>query len=857
MQEAQARTRPQRSGPSPGAEPQRSPAAQLGERAAAAGPLLRGAGLAADRPPNDHPIHGSAQVQRREVDDRVALSDAAIRAEALRGLSSPPAQLPFAEQVQRSFGRHDLSRVQAHLGPAATAASQAIGARAYATGDHVVFAGQPDLHTVAHEAAHVVQQRGGIQLAGGVGRAGDPYEIHADAVADRVVAGRSVADLLDRCPCQDRAGPGGAVQMKPTWVDSSDQLVTAAKVTRGMQEYTLGHSFDAMAERERALRPEYNIRSNRNDTDLLPGSPNNAIPEIRILVVNGAGQAAQIAARIVSPGLDKFLVFRSTGDQGLRIRNTQNEEVVRSSDLQPQAYGPNQDRQPESFSPVGAYSFHDPSRAEQPGANAHERRHRSYDIYKEDHDTTYKSEVMEVEGKAGEHFHHSEQAVYKMLYEQPEIVFNALQQAEPRLVQELGADQDLEVLALSVDIFTTRSACPNCGGSADKLLGEHFFSLAQAHLNQQQRKTDQPEGGTYVIAQDYQRFIRFESDYAHGSTPGSAEEWQQANHGATPNVLHAPPRRNEAIPRPDQRQGSSGNSPVIVVSVPAKVNWEDAPVGRGDDEAPVYQRLVGQMRHMTVDTFSAIWGRVSSSPDLSLDEKRLFAFKAHLYMAKGDPGRQNAQPVAQRFGDAAFSFLRTKIGLGYGELINLVLRYYWEFADDLDGARYRLYHYLSASQLPVSDEVLNQRLALDQQNVIAAVGQEVDQKVLTSDPFDYKEAQFLDYKFNLAKDLPKIRDDHVKQAVQRADRVVAVQRGEAEKDWDDAAPLITSFETALRLLDVVSPEILLNWDLINRLGGDRPGNMLHPNQNPYVIPLVLSGTRVVIQMALSFLKQGA
>ncbi len=71
-----------------------------------------------------------------------------------------------------------------------------MGASAYATGNQVAFAGQPDLHTAAHEAAHFVQQRQGVQLYGGVGVVGDVYERQADAVADAVVAGKSAAGLL-------------------------------------------------------------------------------------------------------------------------------------------------------------------------------------------------------------------------------------------------------------------------------------------------------------------------------------------------------------------------------------------------------------------------------------------------------------------------------------------------------------------------------------------------------------------------------------------------------------------------------------------------------------------------------------
>ena len=69
-------------------------------------------------------------------------------------------------------------------------------ATAFTTGEHVGLKAPPDLWLAAHEATHVVQQRGGVSLSGGVGRAGDPYERQADTVADRVVSGRPAHDLL-------------------------------------------------------------------------------------------------------------------------------------------------------------------------------------------------------------------------------------------------------------------------------------------------------------------------------------------------------------------------------------------------------------------------------------------------------------------------------------------------------------------------------------------------------------------------------------------------------------------------------------------------------------------------------------
>jgi len=133
-------------------------------------------------------------VQRRASGD----AEANVHAAAERGVATPASALPFQGSIQRAFGRHDISSIQAHTGPEAAASARDMGADAYATRDHVVLGGGTDLHTVAHEAAHVVQQRGGVQLKGGVGQVGDTYERHADEVADAVVAGRSAESLLDR-----------------------------------------------------------------------------------------------------------------------------------------------------------------------------------------------------------------------------------------------------------------------------------------------------------------------------------------------------------------------------------------------------------------------------------------------------------------------------------------------------------------------------------------------------------------------------------------------------------------------------------------------------------------------------------
>jgi len=128
-----------------------------------------------------------------------------VRATAEAGVAGAGGQLPHLATIQESFGRHDVSSVRAHFDGAARDASHEIGAEGYAVGNDVAFERAPTLHTAAHEAAHAVQQRSGVQLKSGVGEAGDAYEKHADRVAEAVVAGKSAEKILD-----EKAGGGGS-----------------------------------------------------------------------------------------------------------------------------------------------------------------------------------------------------------------------------------------------------------------------------------------------------------------------------------------------------------------------------------------------------------------------------------------------------------------------------------------------------------------------------------------------------------------------------------------------------------------------------------------------------------------------
>ncbi len=157
-----------------------------------------------------------APVQRRESEGS-SPAEGDTQAVAQHGVSSGAgAQLPHYERIQKSFGAHDISNVRAHIGGKAAVAANDLGAVAYATGSDVAFDSKPDLHTAAHEASHVVQQRAGVHLKGGVGQAGDQYEQHADHVADLVVAGESAEGVLSQMASAESTSgrPSGAVQQK-------------------------------------------------------------------------------------------------------------------------------------------------------------------------------------------------------------------------------------------------------------------------------------------------------------------------------------------------------------------------------------------------------------------------------------------------------------------------------------------------------------------------------------------------------------------------------------------------------------------------------------------------------------------
>jgi hypothetical protein len=179
----------------------------------------------------------------------------AARAQQLQG----KAGATNLEKVQRAFGKHDISGISmVH----SSAQADAFGAAAMAQGETVTFGSSPDLHTMAHELAHVVQQRAGVQLTGGVGSEGDQYERNADAVADLVVKGQSAESLLDQFTggraLGKTASAGQGVQRKKKKTVSGNAMARLKHAKAGIEHSKEILSFGAGNQKEALEASNFN-----------------------------------------------------------------------------------------------------------------------------------------------------------------------------------------------------------------------------------------------------------------------------------------------------------------------------------------------------------------------------------------------------------------------------------------------------------------------------------------------------------------------------------------------------------------------------------------------------------------------
>ena len=141
--------------------------------------------------------------------DRPRKPTMAAALESAAHSSSVPLDREVRDRMETLF-QHDFSDVRVHHDDLATRAANALAARAFTAGTDIVFnRGRYSPRTregsrlLAHELAHVVQQRGrlaGLQPSLKVGPRHTPAEREADAAADRVMANEFAGRLSSTEP---------------------------------------------------------------------------------------------------------------------------------------------------------------------------------------------------------------------------------------------------------------------------------------------------------------------------------------------------------------------------------------------------------------------------------------------------------------------------------------------------------------------------------------------------------------------------------------------------------------------------------------------------------------------------------
>jgi hypothetical protein len=184
---------------------------------------------------------GNESVSALLTEDQEEARSSPVREVVGSGGGSPlePGARSFLEGRMGS----DFSDVRVHTGPRADESARSISAQAYTVGTDVVFrsgAYQPETqagrHVLAHELAHVVQQKAGpvagTPAPGGISLShpSDPFEQAAERAADHALAGEAAA------PVPAAAGDGMTAQRAAEEEREDDETAQALTAQRATEE---------------------------------------------------------------------------------------------------------------------------------------------------------------------------------------------------------------------------------------------------------------------------------------------------------------------------------------------------------------------------------------------------------------------------------------------------------------------------------------------------------------------------------------------------------------------------------------------------------------------------------------------
>lgn len=330
------------------------------------------------------------------------------------------------------------------------------------------------------------------------------------------------------------------------WKSDDNGLLLQVADCRGTP-ILMGHSFAEMREREARLRQTSGVTESGATVD----GPNNALLEIRVVLANEQCETMQLAIRLEDADHTQLL-FRSTGGVVLMNPKSEAKKYQQTAELLKKLHEQTNDPavlhqlrlaetwvrflsdspprlvrmhklenldssygvpvSEENFMQVGSYSFFNPGRYKTP------------EQYKNFHDGPYKTAM--VGGGSDLQFHHSEQAIFKCLYENAGMIADILKNYP-------AAARFPIVLAISVDIFTTRAACSRCraGGRTVLESKEHFFGLAIAAIKK--------ELGDKFNTNAVKPYLRVDCAFPFDNSPSTGSECKPGS-----NLVHAVSRKN-------------------------------------------------------------------------------------------------------------------------------------------------------------------------------------------------------------------------------------------------------------------------------------------------------------------------
>jgi hypothetical protein len=183
----------------------------------------------------------SKRLQRKAASGMSADAIPTSVQQVLRG-PGRPLESPTRTMMEAGFG-HDFSNVRVHADGRAAESARAVHALAYTVGHDVVFAGgqySPGTSTgrrlIAHELAHVVQQRHLASEPVGIGDPGSVLEREADGAAERLMSEQPVQRLAaSSVPLISREVDTRSMPAKDGGTDQVSRDVTPGKCALGPQ----------------------------------------------------------------------------------------------------------------------------------------------------------------------------------------------------------------------------------------------------------------------------------------------------------------------------------------------------------------------------------------------------------------------------------------------------------------------------------------------------------------------------------------------------------------------------------------------------------------------------------------------